>query len=190
VRSPGYPDGFHVLNGPEDGTFFPVVRVPMYVGSDPGCAVRISLDDSVSARHALVTVVSDGYRVRRLDTEPVYVDGKRAGMLRSRIVRTGGQIQVGQTLLCLECAEDGLARRSRGIVSESDLGWLVRLTLRLAGRAVRGLARFVLRLFGRVLTSWLAVIACIFLILLLSPMMRQWAMYLIRSAYFAVRHLF
>ena len=78
MRPAGYPDCFVVINGPEDGTEHPVVRAPFHIGRDPSCAAGVSLDTGVRPFHALVTVVADGYRVRRNDGAPVFVDGKRA----------------------------------------------------------------------------------------------------------------
>jgi len=68
-------------------------------------------------------------------------------MLRSRICRHGGIVQVGQTQLAVQLAEGGLASRSYGMPLESDFGWAVRLlfkgalgTLRRAFRTLRDLA--------------------------------------------------
>jgi len=163
-RAIGQPDRFIVVNGPEDGTEFPVIRAPFHIGSEPSCRVSIRLDSAVRPLHALATVVSDGYRLRRLDRTPLFVDGKRAGMLRSRIVRSGGTVQVGQTLLVVACAPDGLARRSRGIVTESDLAWFAKHLIGKLVAAVRGLLRWVLGLFGRLITSWLAIGSMLFLL--------------------------
>ncbi|MCP4644935.1 MAG: hypothetical protein GY851_31125 [bacterium] len=173
----GQPDCFHVVNGPEDGTRLPVMRAPIHIGSNSRCAARISLDNAVRPFHAQVTAVSDGYRIRKKDTGPVYVDGKRAGLFRSRIVRSGGVVKVGDTLLCLECAPDGLARRSRGIVSETDVGWAVQQVVRGVAGAIRGVAGFVMRVFGRILTSWLAILAIVFLAFYFSDWLRGWAYY-------------
>lgn len=132
-------DALVVLNGPEDGTEFPIVRTPLHLGSDPSCHVYLRLDTSIQPRHLLITVVSDGYRVRSLDMPTATVNGKPAGPIRSRILRPGGQLQVGRTLLTVRCAPDGLAKRSRGLPHESDLGWAVR-------RAVLGLGQRAARL--------------------------------------------
>jgi hypothetical protein len=134
------PDAIVVIHGPEDGAEYPIVRAPFYIGSDPSCAVNIRLDEAVRPFHAYVTAVPEGYRVRRFDTEPVYVDGKGTGRFRSRVVRSGGQIQVGNTLLCVECALDGLASRSYGVGTESDLIWAIRRVTRGVFRSV-GLLR-------------------------------------------------
>ena len=152
-----YSDCFVVVNGPEDGTEFPVSRAPFYIGHDASCAVNVRLDTAVRARHAYLSVVSDGYRVRRSDTASVYVNGKRAGMLRSRIVRGGGLVQVGHTLLSLECASDGLASRSHGIGIESDFVWAMRQGGGALFHAGRGFVWLIARIFGRILGSWVAL---------------------------------
>ena len=172
MRAPDYPDCFVVVNGPEDGTEFPIVRGPFYIGHDPSCMVNIRLDPAVRSFHALVSVVSDGYRVRRSDETPVYVNGRRAGMFRSRFVRSGGCIQVGQTTLCLECAPDGLASRSFGMVTESDFAWAVRSGARSLFRLGRGLLRFLSTVFGRLLGSWVAIGAIMALLYLTWPQFR------------------
>jgi len=157
MRTSGSSDCFVVINGPEDGTEFPLLRAPFYVGEDVSCAVNVRLDRGVRPFHAHVSVVSEGYRIRRTDAAPVYVNGKRTGMLRSRIVRSGGLIQVGNTKLVLECAPDGLASRSHGITTETDLGWVIRQAARGLGRLLRGVLDLVLRVFGWILGSWLAI---------------------------------
>ena len=174
MRASGHSDCLIVVNGPEDGVELPIVRAPMHIGNDPLCAAHVSLDSGVRPMHALVTAVSDGYRVRRVSTGPVYVDGKPAGTLRSRVVRTGGTIQVGETLMILECAVDGLARRSRGLVTESDFGWAVQQVLHRSTKTVQGVLRFAARLVGRILSSWLAIAAVLFLVYVFVPGVRAW----------------
>jgi len=157
MRNLDYPDCFVVINGPEDGTEFPIVRAPFHIGHDASCAVNIRLDDAVRDFHVLVSSVSDGYRIRRNDDWAVYVNGKRAGMFRSRIVRSGGQIKVGNTLLCIECAPDGLASRSHGIVTQNDLGWAVSQGACGLFFLGKGMARLMTRVFGRLIGSWVGI---------------------------------
>ena len=165
----GFPDCFVVVNGPEDGTEFPVVRAPFHIGSDVSCAVNVRLDPEVRGVHAQVTVVSDGYRIRRTDEAPVYVDGKRAGIFRSRIVRAGGMVQVGHTLLAVECQPDGLAGRSRGIITESDLAFAVRQGGRGFLHVLRDLLGGLRKLFGHILGNWIAIAVLIGLLYVLWP---------------------
>ncbi|MBN2309989.1 MAG: hypothetical protein JXR94_13525 [Candidatus Hydrogenedentes bacterium] len=190
TRYAGRPDSLHVVNGPEDGLQFALTRAPAHVGSQPGCAVHLTLDAGVCPRHALLTVVSDGYRVRRIDAAPVYVDGKRVGMLRSRVLHPGGLLQVGHTLLCLECAADGLAGRSRGIVSESDFGWALQTGLRKGVALVRGVVRFLVRLPGRAISGWTVVLCVLILIVLISPSLRARVWCMLSSLYSALRNAF
>jgi hypothetical protein len=117
------PDMLEVINGPEDGTEFPISRAPVIVGMDLACEVNVRLDEDIEQYHARLTAVSDGYRVRKIRGGRLCVDGKRAGVLRSRILREGGILEVGNTEFCLKCAPDGLAKRSRGLPAESDLVW-------------------------------------------------------------------
>jgi hypothetical protein len=123
-------DSLVVVNGPEDGAEFPIVRAPFDVGRDPCCTACITLDIAVQSRHARVWAVSEGYRVRRVTGSAVLVDGRRVGRFRSRILRPGGTVKVGHTLLALQCAQDGLASRSRGLVTQSDLVCFLRWALR------------------------------------------------------------
>lgn len=131
------PDMLEVINGPEDGTEFPINRAPVIAGRDPGCAVNVRLDESVQPFHARLTAVSDGYRVRRIGPGTLRVNGRKAGVIRSRILRDGGILCMGRTELYLCCAPDGLARRSRGLPTESDFAWCLRVGGRKIGRALR-----------------------------------------------------
>ncbi|MBI4558426.1 MAG: hypothetical protein HY706_12665 [Candidatus Hydrogenedentes bacterium] len=169
MRTAGYADCFIVVNGPEDGTEHPIVRTPLYLGQDSTCAVQIRLDTSIQGLSALVTAVSEGYRVRRMDMTPIFVDGKRAGRFRSRIVRSGGYVQVGNTLLCMECVPDGLASRSHGIVSESDVGWLFQHFVRRFFGLFRALLGFVTGIFTRILTSGMGIFAILVLLYFFWP---------------------
>ncbi len=179
-------DCFIVVNGPEDGTSFPVVRAPFQIGGDMSCTVNVRLDPGVKAMHALVTVVPEGYRVRRIDTASVLVDGQKAGMFLSRVVRSGGVVQVGQTQICLQCAPDGLASRSNGIVTENDLTWALRKMgerLLALGLEFLGFAR---RIFERLLGNWVAMAAVFGAIYLFSPWVRGWVNYYAMYAYYLV----
>lgn len=182
-----YDDYFVVINGPEDGTGFPVVRAPFNIGGDMSCAVNVRLDPAVKAMHALVTVVPEGYRVRRIDTAPVLVDGRKAGVMLSRVVRAGGVVQVGQTQLCLQCAPDGLASRSHGIVTENDFTWV----LRKVGERLLGLGMdffgFARRVFGRLLGNWVAMAMVLGAVYILSPWVRGWVNYGVIYAFYFIR---
>lgn len=135
------PDRLEIINGPEDGTEFPISRTPAILGSDPDCAVSIRLDDMIHLHHARLTSVGDGYRVRKIRGGVLSVNGKPVGLVRSRIVREGGVVRAGRTELYLHCAPDGLARRSRGLPVENDLAWLLRLSARKGWEAIGWLGR-------------------------------------------------
>lgn len=153
-----YADVFEVINGPEDGMEFPISRTPVDIGRDPGCGIHVGFDPDLKPFHARVTVVSEGYRIRRLAGSPVYVNGKRVGMIRSRIVRHGGFLLVGNTELAVRCVADGLASRSMGLPSESDIGWLLRILARGAARTLWWMMRLLRALTGR-LFWWLLLLA-------------------------------
>jgi hypothetical protein len=118
-------DTLIIINGPEDGTEFPLTRSPLQIGMDSSCVGNIRLDASVQPVHARVSAVSNGYRIRAIAGK-TWVNGKRVGAVRSRILRKGDLLRVGQTSMCLECAPGGLASRSQGIQTESDYVWALR----------------------------------------------------------------
>ncbi len=190
MRAAGQADSFVIINGPEDGTEFPIVRAPFHVGSDIGCAVQVRLDRDVEEYHALVTVVSDGYRVRKINRQAVYINGRRVGTLKSRIVRNGGVLQIGHTLIAVDCSPDGLARRSRGIVSESDFGWAAQAGATHAWKLVRRLTGFALELVVRFLTSWVAVVSLLILLFLFWPAFHNWVMNWLRYLFHRVVQTF
>lgn len=130
------PDMLEVINGPEDGTEYPIARAPVIVGMDIGCEVNVRLDESIDAFHARLTVVSDGYRVRKIRGGKLAVNGKRTGVFRSRILREGDILEVGNTELYLRCSPEGLAKRSRGLPTESDLFWTLKTVGKRAFRLV------------------------------------------------------
>lgn len=147
----GLPDTLIIVNGPEDGADFSVSRSPILIGSDPACAVIIRLDSTVQGQHALAHAVAEGYRVRSTAGAPVYVDGKRAGRVRSRLLRPGGLLRVGYTDLILECSEGGLASRSKGLAVEHDLAWALRRSIAKVGSLAASAARFVVSIPRRIL---------------------------------------
>lgn len=147
-------DTIMIINGPEDGTEFFVSRAPILVGTDPTCGVNIRLDANVQPVQAQLTPVGEGYRVRSNSNAPVYVNGKRAGGVRSRVLRPGDKLRVGHTLLALQCAPDGLASRSRGLVLESDLAWALRKGVRETAHLCVDVLVFAVRIPGRVLRRW------------------------------------
>ena len=158
-------DSFVVVNGPEDGTEFPVVRSPFSIGRDASCTVNVRLDKAVRDIHAHVAVASDGYRIRRADAAPVYVNGRRTGMVRSRVARSGDLVQIGQTVLALDCTPDGLASRSHGIVTENDVVWAARKgSLALYG-LVLSVLHFLRAVFGRLLGSWIGIGAVVVILM-------------------------
>lgn len=124
------PDMLEIINGPEDGTEFPINRAPLIVGSDFSCEINVRLDEAVQRYHARLTAVGDGYRVRKIHGGNLAVNGKSAGVIRSRVLREGNILTVGKTDFYLRCAPDGLARRSRGLPVENDMVWTLRVMAR------------------------------------------------------------
>lgn len=181
-------DRFEIVSGPEDGTEFPIVRTPFDVGADPSCGILLRLDQEVRPVHARVTVVAEGYRIRRLGNGPVWVNGKRAGIVRSRVVRNGGIVRVGRTDLCFVAAPEGLAGRSYGMPQENDLSWALRLLLRWCTRFVPGLFRFLHESFGGTLKLILPVVALLFALEYFWPGMLGESKYYAMQAWQTVRH--
>ncbi len=124
-----YTDSFEVVGGPEDGISFPITRTPVNIGANADCAIFLNYDRSVLPVHARVTVVSGGYRIRATAGASVYINDRRSGMVWSRTARSGDIVRVGETPLCLVCAPDGLAGRSIGMPTESNLVWLFHAAL-------------------------------------------------------------
>ena len=152
MRMAGEPDAFIIINGPEDGTEFLVRRSPLTIGTDASCLVNIRLDKTLHAEHARATVVSDGYRIRSKGGK-VLVNGRRAGLVRSRILRPGDTLKLGHTMLLLDCSPDGLASRSKGIDVENDVMWAIRRTVEMGWRAVRAFFRGARRTFFGLFTG-------------------------------------
>jgi hypothetical protein len=183
MNNAGEPDYFVIVNGPEDGTEFPVVRSPLVIGSDPGATVSVRLDRGVRPKHAQISAVSNGYRVRRSEATPVWVNGKRTGALKSRIVRGGGIIQVGDTKICVQCSPAGLARRSTGIVSESDFAYFARSGLKNIFSSALSFLRTVRNTVGRVIFSGSGIFAIVVLLLIFWPGFRREVLDILWSVY-------
>ncbi len=169
MRQPGQPDCLQIVNGPEDGAEFSLVRSPAIIGQDPLCTILISLDSMAAPRQAQLSVVADGYRIRRIGRGKVYANGQEVGIFRSRIIQDGGYIQVGQTMFVLECASDGLARRSRGLVSESDIIWTVRRISRTVASFVRMTLGWIPWAIAHVLSNWWILLGIAVVLYLIWP---------------------
>ncbi len=151
------PDCLEVINGPEDGSEFPIIRTPIDVGADPLCALNLCLDQKIADQHARITVVSEGYRVRRLDKAPVWVNGEPTGMVYSRILRPGNILKLGDTELIFRCSPDGLAMRSRGVTTEGDLVWALKLVKKRIGYAVWQAYSFSSAIAGKFVTPFVII---------------------------------
>lgn len=191
MKEPGVPDSLTVINGPEDGAEFSLLRAPLAVGQDPSCVVQIRLDRLVQPIHAQVSTVPDGYRVRCSTGSPAFVNGRRVGRAKSRVIRNGDVLKIGHTELILDCAPDGLASRSRGIATDGDAVWL-------AKNAVTGVAGGIL---GAV--HWLGgaappmlrsrkfvIVAAAAGLLMFWPEARYWAIAIVRIVVEDARSLF
>ena len=113
-------DMLTVINGPEDGAEFSIVRAPFTIGGVDSCFINIRLDSGVFGIQAEGNAVEDGYSIRIMSDAPVYVNGKKVGRYRSKVLRAGQLLKVGATDLMLECAQGGLASRSKGIKPRGD----------------------------------------------------------------------
>ncbi len=147
--SQNYADHFQVLNGPEDGAEYAITRPTFHVGTDASCVVAIRLDGSIHRFSALLTAVPDGYRVRRIGSAAVAVNGKRVGKILSRVLKHGDILRVGDTELILRCSAGGLASRSRGLPMQSDAVWAFRLVLENLGATLSWLFHAVFQMRGR-----------------------------------------
>jgi len=169
-------DHFEVINGPEDGSEFVITRTPFEIGSDPGCTVCSRFDSQMKMYHARVTAVSKGYSIRSLAGGGVWVNGKRAGRIRSRVLRAKDHLRVGSTEFVVHLAEGGLASRSYGMRMESDfvyalkglgkalmapmslLAWLLssgKIRLLAVVLALLGIASIASPAFGAEVASWI-----------------------------------
>lgn len=181
-----YADAFVVVNGPEDGTEFPVVRAPVRIGRDPDCAIHLRLDNTVQNVHAQLGAVSDGYRVRRTTPALVLADNRRVGAVRSRILRDGSVLRVGHTLLMLKCAPDGLASRSHGIVTESDLAWAAAQSFKWGLAQLKGLLRAVGWMLRKLLRNWKIIVGLIVLAAILYPPFRYALFHTAQQIYYHI----
>jgi hypothetical protein len=180
-------DYIAIVNGPEDGKEFPLVRSPFQIGYQPTCAVCIELDRSVQPVHAQVQAVAGGYSIRPLTASQVLVDGKKVGMYRSRTLRPGRRMQVGKTMFVLRCSRDGLARKSRGLSIESDFRWALR-------RLSVSLAQFATSAFLTVprllVQNWkLGLIVALIVAMGVSPSFRGSVIYYVQYAWNQLRQL-
>ena len=187
------PDRFEVANGPEDGTEFPITRSPIDLGTEQSCGVYLHFEASHPRQHARVTAVSDGYRIRCLGRGEISVDGKKAGLLRSRVVRDGGIVRVGSTELCLVIAPDGVARRSRGLPTESDAVWFARYAIKHTRRTVKSALHIVSRAPWIIGRYWLIILIAVGVAAYFVPEYRikiiYWARYLWREIQAGIRQI-
>lgn len=173
-------DTFIVVNGPEDGAEFTVSRSPVEVGSDARQHLVIRLDNDVALKHGLFVAEAGGYRVRSTGSGPVYVDGKRAGVVRSRHAKDGSTVQLGHTMMVLECAPDGLASRSRGVGSAGDFFWAGRLIVTEGWRGLTALWRVVWDLLRSFYSSWFVIGIIVAVLYFTVPAVKQWVDFIIR----------
>lgn len=172
-------DRFEIVNGPEDGAEFTITSRTFSIGSDSDCEAQIRLDSSVRSVHARVSVAAGGYRIRRMAEGPLLVNGKRAGTLRSRLVRPGEYVQVGQTMMCLECGPEGVMSRSQGAVMENDLMWVIRHGSRLLFSTAKRLVLWPILLAWEVVGTKLGALAVFFLLYMFWSWFHAWVNYFV-----------
>lgn len=165
-------DTLTVRKGPEDGSEFAITSSPVYIGTDSTCLVQIQFDVTVRPIHARASASRNGYVIRSAEGAPVYVNGRQAGIVRSRRLRPGEVVKVGHTELVLQCATDGLTASASGSWTESDLRWAARsFTMKLLSivRLVKSLARKILKF---ALAKWkiAAIVILILAYALIAPL--------------------
>jgi hypothetical protein len=165
-------DKLTVSKGPEDGMSFTITSTPVLIGRDPACLVNLQFDVTLQPEHARISLGRGGYRVRRVTAAPVYVDGARAGHIRSRRLDNGKVLRVGYTDLVLSCAEGGHAATGAPSWNESDAAWAFRAIFgslrRLAGAAFIAL-KYVLR-FMREHWVWSLVLLAVLAYVAIAPL--------------------
>ena len=151
-------DMLTVINGPEDGAEFSIVRAPFTIGGVDSCFINIRLDSGVFGIQAEGNAVEDGYSIRIMSNAPIYVNGKKVGRYRSKVLRAGQLLKVGATELMLECAQGGLASRSKGIKPKGDSARLAKSFLSAAFKRGNTLLprvyAFIRRLLWAILKRW------------------------------------
>jgi len=176
-----YTDAFEIVNGPEDGVAFPIIRSPFNIGASADCAVYLNFDKKIFPEHARVNVVSNGYRVRSISGNPLYINEKRSGLVWARIARSGDIVRIGETSLCVVCAPDGLAKRSIGMPTESNLVWLVRSLIGKLIKAGGLLYRMFFRMLSRFNRAALVVVVAVVMLAWLQPQLLRYVIYFVRG---------
>ncbi|HIA47413.1 MAG TPA: hypothetical protein EYN96_05450 [Candidatus Hydrogenedentes bacterium] len=161
MRSAGSPDVFIVLNGPQDGTEFPVGASAIQIGQEGSCTVNLLLDQDVQPIHATATAMGKGYTIRATTNSPVIVEGKKATRFKSRVLGSGEIMRVGYTDLMLECSPDGMSSRSQGIALQNDFGWAAKNLVKIAFRILEQLGRLMLLLPKFAMRHWFITIILI-----------------------------
>ena len=170
----GTPDSLTVINGPEDGTEFPITQREFLIGRDSSCMVNPRLDTAIEGVHGRGSAVADGYSIRNSGGTPIYVNGRRAGVIRSRIARAGDVLRIGHTDLILECSADGVASRSRGIALESDAAWALRHAASYSVRFLRLMARVTMRSLSKLYRNKFLILMIAGLLYWFVPEFRHW----------------
>lgn len=168
MRKAGFPDAFVIINGPQDGTEFPIVEREVLIGSSSQCTVNVVLDRNVLPEHGIATAMAGGYCIRSTSASEIEVNGQRAGRLKSRMIRPGEILRVGYTELQLECSADGMARRSAGVKMPGDLVWFLKdcgRVLAKVGRRIAWMSRGFLRLvWAHKIVTVITLVAAYFIV--------------------------
>jgi predicted component of type VI protein secretion system len=148
VNAQTHYDTLTVINGPEDGTEFALTQRSFAIGAEGQCAVNLRLDQLVRTLHARAEVISEGYRLRSTSGARLFVNGRPAGAIRSRVAKDGDILRVGGTDLVLTCGAEGLASRSRGLRRQSDAIWAIRASAAGIAAVARGTSRATAKTLG------------------------------------------
>jgi len=158
MRSAGSPDVFIVLNGPQDGTEFPIGTTAVEIGQGNSCTINLQLDQNVQPIHAIATATGKGYSIRATTNAPVFVEGKKATRFKSRVLSSGEIMRVGYTDLMLECSPDGMSGRSQGIALQNDFGWAAKNLLKVGIGILERLGRLTLLVPKYAMRHWIITI--------------------------------
>jgi diguanylate cyclase (GGDEF)-like protein len=110
-----------MVAGPRLGEIFPI-EGELLIGRDPGAALRLPDDESVSRKHARVTATQaeeGGVQIADLGSaNGTFVDGER---VTERVLKEGAKIRVGQTNVLRFARYDQLEEQAQRQLLESAL---------------------------------------------------------------------
>jgi diguanylate cyclase (GGDEF)-like protein len=109
-----------VIAGARLGEIFPI-EGEILIGRDGQAGLRLAEDESVSRKHARVTVLGDDAAARITDlgsANGTWVDGER---VNERVLREGQKVRVGQTHVLKFARYDALEEQSQRLLLDAAL---------------------------------------------------------------------